>query len=259
MSDVVVVIRPGVEHQETHCSAMAEGISRHGHRVTRVAPGQRIDADVAVCWGWQIGKRYRNPLVLERGHVGPRRTYTSAGWRGLAGYGHYPGCLDSGERWESRHGALMQPWHGGGYALLLGQCAGDAALHGLDFRAWAQRTTDELLAAGLMVRYRPHPAMAADRFCPTGATLAGGGLQEALARAELAVTYTSTAGVEAVLSGVPTLTFDRGAMAWPVTGHAVGEVVTPDRTAWSHALAWTQWTIDELASGEAWAALSPYQ
>lgn len=46
------------------------------------------------------------------------------------------------------------------------------------------------------------------------------------------------------------------AMAWPVTAHSLLEpLVMPEREWWAHDLAWTQWSLAELASGEAWAAL----
>ena len=30
-----------------------------------------------------------------------------------------------------------------------------------------------------------------------------------------------------------------------------GEPANPDREAWAHALAWKQWSLDEIASGDA--------
>jgi len=250
---IAVVLRPEVPHQLELCTLMAQGIQRH--EPCYVGTEAAADADAVVCWGWRIGQQYRgrDVLVMERGHVGDRRLYTSCGWNGLAGRGTYPGCLDSGERWAQRHS--MRPWRQDGrYALVLGQVAGDAALHGLDVQAWAQRVTDGLHGLGRAVVYRPHPLTGAG-FCPVGATLAYGTLDDALAGAALAVTYSSTAGVECVLAGVPTVAMDAGAMCWPVSGHTLDDVVRPDRTAWAHALAWTGWTREELTDGTAWESL----
>jgi hypothetical protein len=66
---------------------------------------------------------------------------------------------------------------------------------------------------------------------------------------KVAVTLNSSVGVDAVMSGVPTVTMDEGAMAWDVTGHRPDEIVTPDRTDWLRWLAWTQWNEDEIVAG----------
>ena len=80
-----------------------------------------------------------------------------------------------------------------------------------------------------------------------------GTMDEALARAKWVVTYNSNAGVLATLAGIPTVTCHRGAMAWEVTGHdPLVCPPQPDRTAWTNRLAWTQWTDEEIARGDAW-------
>lgn len=63
------------------------------------------------------------------------------------------------------------------------------------------------------------------------------------------VTLNSSIGVESVLTGIPTVTMDEGAMAWKVSSHDANESLTPDRRRWLHWLAWTQWSHDEIESG----------
>jgi len=41
-------------------------------------------------------------------------------------------------------------------------------------------------------------------------------------------------------------------MAWDVTAHAATETTMPDRSAWLHWLAWTQWSSDEIREGTPW-------
>lgn len=67
-----------------------------------------------------------------------------------------------------------------------------------------------------------------------------------------AVTLNSSVAVSTVLAGIPTVTMDEGAMAWDVTSHDPGVIVTPDRTEWLHWLAWTQWSYDEIREGVPW-------
>lgn len=241
---------------------MADGLQRHGITVARLTPGQATTADFVVCWGWRVAQPYRDAgldvLVLERGHVGDRRRYTSAGWNGLGRYGIRPQALDEGQRWRDRHGHLLETWtKRDGYALLLGQVPTDAAVSELaDYRQWAHETAHALRVAGWGVRYRPHPLTAGRDLGPEGTQLSTGTLAADLAGAAVAVAYSSTAAVEAVLAGVPIITLGEGAIAWDVAGHALGEVVRPDREPWAHRLAWSQWAREELADGTAWEALT---
>ncbi len=252
-------------HQRTHGAAMKAGLERHGIAVEFAPFNEPQPCDVAVIWGWKqplVTASAPATLVMERGHLQDRMAYTSCGWNGLAGRGSYPDAPDAGARWRERFAHLLKPWkpepQAETYALLLGQVPGDAALYGLDLDAWAQRTCDALLASGRMVRYRPHPLVlrCGDVRCPAGALGSAASLDEDLAGAALAVTFNSTAGVEAVLAGVPTVALDAGAMAWPVTTHDLANVQRPDREPWAHRLAWCQWTIEELASGLAWEHLA---
>ena len=252
-------------HQQRAANALAHGFASHGHQVVRAGFDEPAPCDVAVIWGWKqprVIEATPAVLVAEGAHVGPRLKQVSLGWNGLGGRATYPECLDTGERWNERYGALMQPWNWrDGYALVLGQVEGDAALAGICFSAWVQQTVNELAHMGQDVVYRPHPLIR-DGWCPSGATLSPGsrmsigGLAKDLAGASFAVTYNSTSAVECVLAGVPTVACDAGSMAWDVTSHCVEEYpIKPDRTPWAHRLAWSQWAWDELANGDAVDAL----
>jgi hypothetical protein len=51
---------------------------------------------------------------------------------------------------------------------------------------------------------------------------------------------------------------DPGSMAWDVTEHDLSRIefpIKPDRDQWAANLAYTQWTMDEMARGWAWAHL----
>lgn len=254
-------------HQKQHVAWMREGFDRHGipHEVAEY--NNPRPCDVAVIWGWkqpQIIQRMKEMaapiLVMERGHLQPRMLYTSMGWNGLCNRATYPEVDDDGVRWREFFGD-MEPWHStavGDYVLLCGQCDGDAALHGVNFRRWAQDVCNDLVAKGIKVVYRPHPFMLRNGvdWCPAGAKFSTETLEHDLRWASYAVTYNSTVATECVLAGVPTVTHDIGAMAWDVTSHGLSEpLVTPDRTEWAHKMAWCQWHPDEIRSGEAWAVV----
>jgi len=72
-----------------------------------------------------------------------------------------------------------------------------------------------------------------------------GPLAKALAGAAVVITWNSNTAVDAILAGKNTTAADKGSMAWEVS----------DREAWAHALAWRQFSQDELTSGFAWEHL----
>lgn len=243
-----------------HIIAMDAGLRRHGIEI--VGAGDAT-ADFAVCWSWRTGKRIRSQgfdrpiLVMERGYVGDRmKVWTSLGWDELNGRARFPVAQDNGERFWKHHGHLVREWEiFDGYWLVIGQVIGDTALTMVDFPAWVLDTIDELDRQGRDVRFRPHP-----EAVRRGQTISvpdymrvGGTLADAFSGAACVVTWNSNTGVEAVLAGIPTITMDEGAMAWPVTSHSISHpLVTPDRNEWFRDMAWTQWTLDEISSGSAW-------
>lgn len=235
-------------HQRTHGAAIKAGMERHGLTVEFAPFDEPQPCDVAVIWGVRHPRVMATGvpcLVMERGYLPDRMAYTSVGWGGLNGRATFP-VAPNGDRWEAHWGDRMSPWRvGGEYVLIAGQVPGDQSLRGMDIGAWIDTKRRELLGRGHKVKVRPHPmAEKPDRS-----------LEDDLAEASLVVTFNSNTAVDAVLAGVPAVTFDEGSMAWPVTSHSLDEVVRPDREAWAHNLAWCQWTMDEIASGEAWEAV----
>jgi hypothetical protein len=261
----VVVTRGASDHQQSWGGAFAEGLSRHGWRVS--LQGRPGPCDMLVLWGVRnqlaikAQKRVGGEVcILERGYVGDRFAWTSVSFGGaLNGRAEFGGPFHDGSRWERHHAHLMQAWRDrhDGYALLIGQVPGDQSIASVDMDGWYHRTAAELKNVGWDVRFRPHP-VAEQRGCRcevAGVSTIGGDLVSAADCAGLFVTFNSNTGVESVLAGVPTITMDAGSMAWPVAGHALDEIATPDRTAWAYALAWKQWRREEIADGTTWEHL----
>lgn len=240
--------------------ALAEGVRAAGDDA-RMVTGFRRVTDPVACWGWRKGLRLRaakrDVLVIERGYVGDRlHMWTSLGWNGLNGHAVFPKQADNGERFERHFGALMKPWkRREKYALILAQVPGDMSCYGVNMEAWYVEAAAAMEARGYIVGLREHPAAVARglhvRALPDRRV--GGTLEDALSVAAVAVTWNSNSGVDAVLAGVPVIACDPGAMCWEVAAHGLDAPIRrPDREAWAARLAWTQWTIDEIASGEAW-------
>lgn len=255
-------VHVGLPHHGEFGRAFAKGLERHGIAAVFADYDAPAPCDFAVIWGWRQTKVIGSGvpvLCLERGHIQPRNDWVSAGWNGLAGRGTYPKARDGGSRWNRHHAHHMKPPSSGGtYALVMGQTPGDAALQGRDIYKWLADACHDLRANQYRVRYRPHPQMLAsgDLFCPEGAIFSQRSLEDDLSDAMLAVTFNSTSAVEAVLYGVPTLTFDEGSMAWPVTAHRFEDAGKQFlREPWAHDLAWAQWLKSELEDGTAWEAI----
>lgn len=245
-------------HNRPCAEAVASGLRRHGHVVT-VQDHLRNLEKVVVIWGWGRGKHLRaaghEVLVMERGYLGDRFNWYSLGWNGLNGFAEFPPYphYGGGARFGREHGALLRPWrHDGDYVLLLGQVPGDAALRGEDLLPWYSKAALRAHNAyELPVKFRGHPEAIKRgyKFQPGYTEPSEGTLDEALARAFVAITYNSNSAVDAVLAGVPTVAVDQGSMAWPVAAHHIGELRRPDRTDWAARLAWKQWRLEEIARG----------
>lgn len=216
--------------------------------------------DFITVWGWRKGLRCKNYcnniLVMERGYLGDRFAWTSLGWNGLNGRATWPKAPNDPTRFEEHFGHLVRDWsEREGYALIIGQVRGDAALQNCDIDDWYAQAVQAMQARGFDVRFRPHPEAVKRNQHARGLEqyMIGGTLEEALAGAAVCVTYNSNTGVEATLAGVPVIACDHGAMAWPVCAQGIdAELIRPDRSQWMSDMAWKQWTLDEIANGLAW-------
>ncbi|GAB3282634.1 hypothetical protein GCM10027347_58990 [Larkinella harenae] len=243
---------------------MLDGLKTLGIAAVGSYSETHVKTEHVACWGWRTGKILREKghhvLVMERGYLGDRFRYTSLGWNGLNGRAVFPLYADDGgERFRSM--AEMKEWappgHGK-YILLMGQVPHDQSLAGRDLMPWYVETAQRAAEFyQLPVVFRQHPDLTKKGLNqqPLHVQTSHRSMEEDLAGAALVIAYNSNSAVDAVLHGIPTLTFDEGAMAWPVTGHAIGEEFCPDRRPWAHALAWKQWDIDEIRSGKALSGL----
>ncbi len=242
------------QHQHDVMRALASGMERCGIE-TRLKPTPaypRSDDDFVVSWGDKIHYQASDAqhLILECGYInGTGRNYTenrlrfiSTSWNRRHGLSDWiwPDEAD-GERWGAL-GIELRPWRQDGeYVLLLEQHAGDKAAP--DVVRFRQDIADECERRHWTLRVRHHPHNYRNE-CP---------LDEDLADATLAITWCSTAAVEAVIAGVPTYTLGPGSIAAPVTRHLLehGPFIG-DRSEWANRLAYRQWTVAELADGSAW-------
>lgn len=216
-----------------------------------------------------LGKR---TLVLEKGYV-KRDEYYAAGWEGLNGRANFMNCAMPGDR-AAELGVELQPWNlDGNYALIMGQVPWDASVEHTNFFVWV---ADSILRikriSDAPILFRPHPKAEGD-FSEMYEMMAQHGvkvmdattpLSVAIEGAQAIVTFNSNTGVDALLAGKATLSFDRGSMIWRASRHHYEYLLDPglmiaqvDRQQWLNDIAYAQWTHEEMRDGMAWQHLMP--
>jgi hypothetical protein len=238
--------------------SMHEGILNSGDRST-IVHAYRNKYDASVVWG--IRRRWsgyvldqgKPVIVVERGYLGERKkTWLSVGNGGLNGLADFNNENVSDDRWQKYWATDVKPWKKGGrIALIMGQVPKDSSLYGQCPYAWAKAIYPAAVDKFKKVFFRPHPE--APPPPDFGIPIMTGDLLDAFDLAKVVITYSSNSAVDAVMNGIPAMSFHRGTMAWDVTSHDFTEpLYKGDRDSWGAKLAYAQWHIDEIKSGEAW-------
>jgi hypothetical protein len=108
--------------------------------------------------------------------------------------------------------------------------------------------------------YRPKPSQKGVRPVGGASLSHKQSIGEALRGAHCVVTHGTTAAMDAILAGIPAVVLG-GSIARPIAETDIEKVDDPfwpsidKRLAWAAAMAYCQWTADELRSGEAWTHL----
>lgn len=248
-----MVLHPvlGRVHQGDAMRSLALGVAKQGIEVLPARPqdwGQ--DTDIDVWWGNPRDDAARN-LILEAGYINgnsgnyirDRLRFVSVSWDRM--HGRSTWNLEApADRWEAL-GIRMKPWRmNDGYVLICDQVPGDSAAP--DAPDWWSSVA-ERFEPDREVIYRPHPIATGLQLAP---------LKTALEGARFCFTWSSTAAIEAVIEGVPTWALDPGSMARPVCAHSEDDGAhLIKREQWAYNLAYRQWTLTELESGEAWETI----
>lgn len=198
-------------------------------------------------WAGGFERRGGTVLVAENGYLGDdvngRQHYALAiGQHNGGGRWHVGGP----ERWRAL-GVALKPWRERGEHVLICPQRGIGPRDYAQRADWPHRLADRLKGiTRRSVRVRPHP----------------GNVSQAEARASLArdlegcwavVTWASGAGIHALVAGVPVF---YEAPYWILSGAGeknVLDIDNPhylDRETAFVGLAWAQWTVEEIASGE---------
>lgn len=161
----------------------------------------------------------------------------------------------------------LLPWREGGDSVVIaGQVNGDYSVDGIDVFEWAcdvamhlKRTTPWNIVV------RPHPADTENNWNEfgrmQGIRISRESLQYDLDRAKCWVSYTSGSSIDAIMAGVPSIALSPNNFCWEVSRHSVNDVDNPllaDRGPVLSSLAYSQWSQEEIYSGEAWKHLRDF-
>lgn len=253
--EVTVILRVNAKHQRDNMEAVYEGFRSLGIPAVFKGANVPIKTKRIAIWGWRLGQELRakghDILVCEHAYVGDRREYTSLGWNGLNNYACFPSYPeDGGERFKAIGGEI-HPWkyQDDKPVLLLGQLKNDQSLKGEDiekiYREWVRRIDRPVI-------FRQHPeAIKRGIYLNVPNTIPSEGtLYEAFDNCSYALAFNSNSLLDAVMYGVPAVAMDKGTMAWGLCGENIGHIIRPEREKRLYEIAHTQWTLDEIATGE---------
>ena len=234
---IAVHINPRVGWQNLRAACFIRGLRAIGIEAKATDSRERV-ADIAILYGTTFWRRVEcdggRYLLVDRASIGDP-DYVSLVWDGHGRRGNH--CVPqtpSMDRWDALDAAI-QPWKiGAGAVVLCGQTESYSP-HFASPNDWYARVV------GYATHFRPHPAGQNPTSLPDKLDWDDVGR---------VITLNSSVGVESVLRGIPTVTMDEAAMAWPVTGHEPGWTSVGNRTRWCRWLAWTQWRWDEIEAGE---------
>lgn len=250
--DVVCLSGPR-KHQKRIAEAMAQGVRAAGDRLVT---GVKADACVAYGWKW-------------RSRFAPFKSYAYAdlGYWNRDAYYRFAVSGWSPERYVRQGlpatrfellGLRIKPWRTGGREIVVaGSTAKACADHGVAYQSWERRVIARLTGCGRPVVYRPKPN---DRNAtPIAGTLDRRPVSEMLASAYAVVTHHSNTALDALLAGVPVHCETGAAAAFSVPLDQISESPLRDgREQFLFDVAWLQWTLDEMRTGEAWKHLRQY-
>lgn len=248
----LLYFNPVKAHQVRFVGAFGDGLKEWGVKVSTWQENPTT-ADFIVTWGDRRPPGCDLPaLMLENGYINGdhgayearRAAHISTSWGAMHGLADASPDRPA-DRWDAL-AIELAPWcERDGPVLVCRQLQNDQASPSA--AQWRDLMRDVTFSFARFV-VRPHP-----RDAPNQQTLTA-----ALANASACVTWSSTAAVEAVIAGVPTVVYSIGSIAWPVTSHLCRERrFVGDRLQWAYNLAYRQWTYDEIRRGECWQHIAP--
>ena len=203
---------------------------------------------------------------------------------GINGFLNNQGMFHYGNHSSDRANRLNCNWSGwknnGNDILLFLQLPGDASLRGNNIYQWALYAVKEIRKrSNRPIKVRTHPKhnikdsdeiykLISDitlENIPNVSFSFGKDkpLIEDLSTAYCTVSFTSGSAIDSVMNGIPTIACDPGNFAYQISSNYIEEIENIKKLShgeiqsWINNLAYSQWSVEEMYSGEAWRHLLP--
>lgn len=239
---------------------------------------ESMDADSAVIWSvlwhgrmlpnkkvWEHYRQHRKPvIVLEVGCIN-RGTTWRVGLNGINRNRSYSSSGNNNDRARSL-GLSLKPWQRNGeHILICGQH--DKSLQWQNqpsMSNWFLQTYDAIRKhTDRPIVFRPHPRCRLSaiehglkyvyRQEPKHIDGTYDDFDMDFTNVWATVSYSSNPGIHSIIAGVPAFVSTHS-LAYPVANdidflHDIENPIMPDRTQWLNDLAWTEYTVEEIAAG----------
>ena len=234
-----------------------------------------MDADIAVIWSqvwagrmrgnqqvWQTYTQTNRPVVvLEVGNL-QRNTTWRVGLNGINSFACF-GATGQGPDRAQKLGLTARPWtHTGDHVVICTQRGDSEQWAGQPApNVWAsevikqlQQHTDRRIVVRPHPRFRFQQSSPGVEVCmpvPVPNTYDSYNFDQSLNNAWAVVNWNSGPGIESVIKGVPVFTSPTSLSA-PVGNFdfaCIEKPLRPERQHWLNDLAYTEWTVEEIAQG----------
>lgn len=254
--------------------AFEHSLVRAGHTIN--SNDSVNDADVNVIWSvlfngrmspnkhiWSSCRKKNKPvIVLEVGGI-KRGTTWKVGLNGINRDAEF-GSNNMDSSRASEQGLLLKPWKSDGqFILICGQHEKSLQWENMPrMSKWLMSIIDEIQSyTDLPIIFRSHPRCRLEyietqyknvyRDDPRHIDGTYDDYNLNFNKAYAVVNWSSNPGPQAAIAGVPVFT-GPSSLAWPVANKSLSQInnpIKPDRQQWLNDYAWTEFTIEEIASG----------
>jgi hypothetical protein len=265
MNNAYIMVKNDLVHRR---DAFSAGFKAIGYKVALHDPrGDSNAGDVLAIWNRKghferIADRFEaaggTVLVAENGYIGrddQGQQYYAIARHAHNGRGEWP--TGGGERW-ARLGVQLKPWRADGEHILICPNRHFGQAGGVMPANWEHEIARQIQRhTSRPVRIRPHPGHWKRLATHPDVTLA-----DDLRGAWAVVIWGSSAGVKALVAGIPVIRCAPWWIAASAAGNDISHIANPpmpERLPVFERLAWAQWTMAEIADGTAFRALLPGQ
>lgn len=261
-------------------TAFADSVVASGHDVVWNDPVSDVDVIWSVLWSgrmaqnkniWQRNMEQSKPtVVLEVGGI-KRGTTWKVGINGINREAYFGESGNDSTR-ATKLGLSLRPWDLGGRDIILcGQH--DRSHQWRDMPPMSKWILDVITTirqrTSRPIIFRPHPRcrlpgiehefINVKRQEPVKIPNSYDDFDFDLHNAYAVISWTSNPGIHAVINGIPAVV-GKASLAYDVAEHDIENINdprTPDRTQWLNDYAHTEWTVEEISSGQPLARLTP--